>query len=116
MWADEQLQGFEEFDDDWRAGVVLQGATAQSEPTLRTVRQRWTTQPRQTLVLAVEASAVHERELRTVVCTEEDACTEVVELARVKRSRAQRRDARGCWPRGLVSCRQALVAQRRQRR
>jgi hypothetical protein len=96
MWPYEKVQSFDDFDDDWRAGTVLQGATAQREPTFRTLRQCWTTESRKNVVPTVDPSAVHERQPETApsVCDDANAA-QVIAFPKRLRTSARRRRQRG---------------------
>jgi hypothetical protein len=52
--------------EDWREGLVLQGASSEREPTLETLRQHWTTRAPKKVIPLMEASMIGERQVAVV--------------------------------------------------
>jgi hypothetical protein len=99
MLLEEKWSLVEDFDDDWRVGLVLQGAAASREPSIETLRQLWTTKRRSQARPEMEASAVHERQVLTVRTVEAESACQTAPVAPVVQAKRQRRTGGGVVPR-----------------
>jgi hypothetical protein len=98
MLLEETWSLLDDSDDDWRVGLVLQGAAASREPSIERLRQRWTTKRSTYVRPEVEASAVHERQVApaSILATQDLSAAVPAPLSNVKR---QRRRVAGSNPR-----------------